>query len=463
MKYIIDYVYIEESISHGLILMVNVIPAEGESSDSDISFFAFPFPKYTEQDFSKYLESADNAPLYWEPDEDSLFEEDVIIDEYGEAIEVYRYCDSPSSSMLKLMSSIDEYEEDYNDEEELEREEDLFVLDDEPETLSPESQVYVNIDYNDDFIDNDEYNGGASSLLSTKRYPEDEIKSMSIENRHRECSRCSKSKNLWGLIDFYTYFLKHGGAVSNEYVVPALAYLYGRTKDIEALSQLFDRYAFCLWELSRDSKDVTQSLLEISLLYPHISNQQISYLESLYNNPKYCEMIDDILYDKDELPRRISGITREELSKTNDTFSRRLIKEIYNCFILNQRAQNQSDDEFTVYYVYVRRTNSIIKKAYGKVGSGECVISGTLDMKSFIELVKPKYGKECADFFMKKVLETKPWYGDKENLIRSDYEWVDWYILTDIAKDFFVRDKTKIDEVKMDIALLYLKRLNKKR
>ena len=129
---------------------------------------------------------------------------------------------------------------------------------------------------------------------------------------------------------------------------------------------------------------------------------------------------------------------------------------------MNQRAQNKCNDEYTVYYVYVRRNNSIVKKEYIKVGSGECVINGTLDMKSFIEYIEPKYGKDCANFFLRKVLEHKPWYDNIEKLCRSYHEWVDWDILTDIAKDYFANEKSKIDEMKMDIALLYLERLNKR-
>ena len=74
----------------------------------------------------------------------------------------------------------------------------------------------------------------------------------------------------------------------------------------------------------------------------------------------------------------------------------------------------------------------------------------------------PKYGNDCADFFLEKTLERKPWYNKKEDLCRSYYEWVDWDLLTEIAKEYFEDDQSQIDNIKMDIALLYLKMLNKK-
>ena len=84
-------------------------------------------------------------------------------------------------------------------------------------------------------------------------------------------------------------------------------------------------------------------------------------------------------------------------------------------------------------------------------------------MKSFIEHIRPKYGDDCADFFLTKTLERKPWYEKKEDLCRSYYEWVDWDLLTEIAKDYFGNNKPQIDNIKMDIALVYLKLLNKNR
>ena len=321
-----------------------------------------------------------------EPNEED-FVEDIIEVKNGDVMEVYKSIDLIPEVSIDDVIPLDPFfiddDEDDEDEYDDEYDEDLFELD-EPD-VSEESIELINSDsaeLDPDDIFNDFYNDNNDSAISSKRYTEDEIKSMSVYERHDECTKCSKAQNLGGLIDFYT------------------------------LNKVLEKYSFCLWEMSQDSKAVTQKLLEIGLMYPLLTGEQISYLEHLYNSPKYCEMMDDILFDKEKLPRKITGITKEELEKTNDSFPTRLIKETYNCFILNQRAQNKRDDEYTEYYVYVRRNNNIIKKAYGQVGSGECVLSGTLDMK--------------------------------------------------IAKEYFEDDQSQIDNIKMDIALLYLKMLNKK-
>ena len=65
---------------------------------------------------------------------------------------------------------------------------------------------------------------------------------------------------MGGLIDFYTFFFYHGAQATNEYVIPGMAYLYGRAKDVDTLNKVLQKYSFCLWEMSQDSKEVTKNL-----------------------------------------------------------------------------------------------------------------------------------------------------------------------------------------------------------
>ena len=311
MKYIIKEILIDDSISDGKVLLAKVAKADSLIPESNLSIFAFPYSEDLERILTQLVCSSNSNLAFWSPNEDD-FVEDTIIDEYGDEIMVYKSLDLIPEFELDD-DEYDEYDDEYDDDDEddvddeddLEREDDLFVIEDETETFNSVIQVCENknIEEDPDDISNDFYK--KDSYISNKRYTEDEIKKMSVRERHAECSKCSKAKNLGGLIDFYTYFLYHGGQATNEYVIPGLAYLYGRAKDVEKLNKILTKYSFCLWELSQRSKEVTQSLLEIGLSYPYISNKQIDYLESLYNDPKYCEMMDDILYDKEKMPRKI--------------------------------------------------------------------------------------------------------------------------------------------------------------
>lgn len=120
------------------------------------------------------------------------------------------------------------------------------------------------------------------------------------------------------------------------------------------------------------------------------------------------------------------------------------------------------DDEYTEYFVYVRRFNNIIKKNI-EVGSGECVLEGTLDIKSFIEYIEQKYEKECSNYFLTKLLKytnlgTRP----KKGWLLQTTNGLIGQNLFDIAKEYFNEDMESLSSLKKDMALLYLRRLNKK-
>lgn len=485
MRYVIIETIIKKATSDGDVLLVKANPVKdtttlmsrvfgtrfaqfSQTESDETAIFAFPYSDEMANEFSAMANSPKKQESFWEPDEED-FVEDTIVDSHGEEILVNKSIDLIPEYDMNDFVPLDEFwgqdddedeeEDDYD--EELMYEDDLFDVDDSEETVT-NSSIRIDEDDNPEDIFNDFYSDeqSSNSVDTKKRYSEEEIKKMSVEERHEECSRCSKAKNLGGLIDFYTYFFLHGCQAMNETVIPAISYLYGRAKDVDTLNDLMQKYMFCIIELSQDSREVAQNLVRIGVMFPFLSDEQINYLESLYNNPKYCEIMDDILFDKEKLPRKISGITKNELKKTNDSFSIKLLKQTYNSFILNQWAQNERDDEYTEYYVYVRRNNNIIKKAYGKKGAGEYVLDGTLDMKSFLEYVEPKYGKECADFFANKVLQEVTWYNAES--LRRPHTWVDWDLLTDIAKEFFNDDQNNLDNIKLDMALLYLRRLNER-
>lgn len=448
---------------------VNYAMTECEDTEN----FIFPFSEELAQQYVQIARLSQNRETFWTPD-DEEFVEDSVSDIIGNTLEVNRSVDLIPEYSLEDFSEfdwdnpIDEDDIYDEDEEKFEYSEDLFDVDplDHTDDESIPKTSLQNVqggDLEDQFNDFYSDNPTIDQSYCNKRYNEEDIKSMSVKERHEECYKCSKAKNLHGLIDFYSYFFMHGSAATNEYYLPGIAYLYGRTKDVDTLNSIIQKYSYCLFNLSQEAREATTNLLEIGTSYPYLSNSQIDYLEQLYNNPKFCEVMDEILFDKEKLPRQISGITKDELKKTNDNFSDKLLQQTFNCFILNYKAQCERDDEYTEYFVYVRRFNNIIKKEYRKVGSGECVLEGTLDIKSFIEYIEQKYGKECSNYFLTKLLKYKPWYETKERLATSDHEWINWQNLFDIAKEYFNEDMESLSSLKKDMALLYLRRLNKKK
>mgnify|MGYP003289460551 CR=1 FL=1 len=420
--------------------------------------FLFPFSEENAQYYVQIANQSQKDGNFWEPFETGEFVEDTVYND-GVKTTVYRSVDTIPEVTIGE-DWIGWEEDDYwENDNYFEYSEDMFdvnPLDQDNEAIPMEDNVDETQNTTEPSIDISIF-----QKYSTTRYSEEEIKKMSVHEKHDERSLCAKAKNIDALLDFYTYDFKHGCAAMNEYVIPAISYLYGRTNDVDTLNNLIKEYSYCLWDLSDDSREAATKLVGIGVAFPHLSASQIDYLEHLYNSPKYCETMDEILCDKEKLPRKISGITKEQLKKTNDYFSEKLLQQIFNSFVLNRKAQSEYDNEYTEYYVYVRRHNNIIKKEYGKVGSGECVIFGSLDLKSFIDYVKPKYGEGCSTFFLQHILKRRPWFNDINELSSVSCEWIYWNELFDIAKEFFLEDTEILNKIKLDIALLYLKQLNK--
>ncbi len=165
--------------------------------------------------------------------------------------------------------------------------------------------------------------------IEKERYTELEMKSMSLQEQLKLRDKCVQEKNLMGLLDVVTYFFKNSCAATIKYELPAMTFLYARVKDIDTLNSILQEYSWRFMEISAECRDVSLRLLEIGLKYPYLNSDEVDYLEDLYCNPKYCSVMDIILFDKECLPRPIKGITREELKKSNSEFPKSLISQMW--------------------------------------------------------------------------------------------------------------------------------------
>lgn len=122
----------------------------------------------------------------------------------------------------------------------------------------------------------------------------------------------------------------------------------------------------------------------------------------------------------------------------------------------------QTDNENTEWQVYDRRNNTIIRKPYNQIGSGEFVASGSIDAFIFFNLIEEKYGEDCLQFFVNSAKNTKPGYADvKSEMFRKwEHNWIDFRYLLQFAEDYW-SDEKRINEIKRLIALAYLIQLNK--
>ena len=294
-----------------------------------------------------------------------------------------------------------------------------------------------------------------------RRYSEEELEKRSVKERSDERLKCSKDENTLGLRDIFTYDFKKFGIAASPLSLLAISYLYGKTDADDELMALLRMNSYLLFDVGEDIRELSQFFLLIGMKFPDLDNAELDKLEELYNDTRYCILIDELLFDKELLPRKIKGITREDLERRNDTFPDRLLDDVFLAFVRN--SNQYEDNEDTVWQIYDRRNNCIISKPYKEKGAGEIIANGTIRAFLFFDLIEEKYGKEYLDFFVQKVKDV---HYKSANIELAKFRglksiWVDFRHLMDFAK-MKTNDENRLLEIKRLIALAFLLMCNSK-
>lgn len=251
---------------------------------------------------------------------------------------------------------------------------------------------------------------------TSRRYTDKELDSMTLNERLKERLRCSKEKNVLGQRDIFTYEFKKYGVSASDTILPTISFLYAKTNALHELEKLLKENSYILFDLDPDKLPISEFFIQIGAKYPNLDEDELRQLEEFYNDTKFCTIIDELLYDKEKLPRTIKGITRHKIKDKNESFPNSLLDLVYNAFELNSLVDEDCED--TVWAVYNRRKNTIIRKAYKQIGIGECVASGRINTYVFFNLIEEKYGEECLNYFIKRVMELHSYY---KNTNSSDF------------------------------------------
>ena len=321
-------------------------------------------------------------------------------------------------------------------------------------------------DYDDTIINDDPFADafGTPDMYRpdpTRRYSEEELETISVKERYDERLKCSKEKNDLGQRDIFTFNFKKFGIAASPISLFAISYLYGKTGAEDEFMALLRMNSHLLFDVDEDARELSQFFLLIGMKFPDLDNAELNRLEKLYNDTRYCGLVDELLFDKELLPRKITGITRDDLERRNDSFPDRLLDDVFRAFVRNS---NQYDDnEDTVWQIYDKRNNCIISKPYKELGSGEIIADGTIDSFIFYNLIEEKYGKDYLDFFVQKIKDLKYKSYDIElSKFRGLKDmWIDFGHLMDFAK-MKSNDENRLLEIKRLIALAFLLKCNSK-
>lgn len=321
-------------------------------------------------------------------------------------------------------------------------------------------------DYDDTIINDDPFADafGTPDMYRpdpTRRYSEDELEKMSVKERYNERQKCSKDKNCLGQRDIFTYDFKKFGIAASPLSLFAISYLYGKTGAEDELMALLRMNSYILFDVDEVIIELSQFFLLVGMKFPDLEQEELDRLEKLYNDTKYCGLIDELLFDKDLLPRKIAGITRDDLDRRNNTFPDRLLDDVFQAFVRNSKQYD--DNENTVWQIYDRRNNCIISKTYKEKGVGEIIADGTIDSFLFYNLIEEKYGKEYLDFFVQKIknLNYQSYDIELSKFRNLKNMWIDFEHLMAFAK-MKTNDENRLLEIERLIALAFLLRCNSK-
>ena len=280
---------------------------------------------------------------------------------------------------------------------------------------------------------------------------DDELAKMKFTEHSELTRKCAKNGDIKSLLTIAKYRFIHGSAGTNEYDFPAMCYYYGRLHRVEELKELLNEKQFHLFMLPDSCKELAQNLLNIGLKFPHLDEQEISYLEQKYCDSKTFELFDIIMFDSDKLARPIKKFDKNLLNIQNTDFSRDFLLKVFSYFSENEELDGGYDE----LYVYSRITNQIIQKAYEDVGLGEYIITSPIHSNEFYNLLTEKYGAECADY----CIEELSFGDDLESFKTYDFYLLNAENIEEVANDYFQNSST-VEDLKAEIARLWLDKIN---
>ncbi len=263
--------------------------------------------------------------------------------------------------------------------------------------------------------------------------------------------KCAEIGDLESLLIIAKHNVLNGSIATNIDNFPELCYYFGRLQRIEELQEFITENNGILFMLPNSSKQLAQELLTIGYKFPFLDETEISFLEDRYCDSKTFELFDLIMFDSEKLPRPIRKFDKESLNRSNTDFSREFLLEIFECFKKNVEMEYSTDK----LYVYSRIENSIIRKKYDDIGLGEYYIGDLIHSDQFCQLMEKNYDEDCANFFAKKLSFDDDW----EELKNSHSYIIDSVSIEEIAGEYF-SDSSEIENVKMNVALFWLKDVN---
>lgn len=139
-----------------------------------------------------------------------------------------------------------------------------------------------------------------------------------------------------------------------------VAYLSGRTNEIDKLNIFIEENKGLIhFYVPKEYKELSEFLFKVGQLYPEIPDRYFKLLEDYYCNPKYFDMLEDLLFDQYLLKLKLKKFDAGIRSIQNIDFSNQLLYDVFNAAMSNKNVVNEQ-----VHY-YDKSENLIKVMTYG--------------------------------------------------------------------------------------------------
>lgn len=261
-------------------------------------------------------------------------------------------------------------------------------------------------------------------------------------------------------LDFWNKF---GAGHTFETRLPKICYYKGRLKKTEDLKSFLSKNNVNIELFIReDLFEVSKNLHFIGIRFPNLSPKDFDYLERLYSDPQYFDLIDDILFDQHLLSRTLKKYDPSIREIKQTAFDEKIKQEIFDAFIHNSKTDN-GEFENDFYLFYHRPDNKIVKKDSRDdfEDNVEFLIDFyNLDIAGFASAAKEFLGEDFIEFYKKDPI------GNDETLKEVGVVSFDSGTFETFRDRLFEFHKSKsinpeqVSNLKKHLALQWLKEIN---
>jgi len=275
------------------------------------------------------------------------------------------------------------------------------------------------------------------------------LKEMSVSAQFQLRRQCAENRDIESLLTIAKFnFLTYGGPGT----LSSVCYYYGRLhREKELHDFLANNSGLLHFGYPSYCMELAQNLFNIGLRFPYLSDEEMSYLDQRYCDPKTFELFDIIMFDSDLLSRPIRRLDKNLLKVKHSNFSIEFLSQVFNCFIANEEL----GDRGSKLYVYSRWVNDIIRKGDEDVGLGEFIITSPIGAKDFFNLIKDEFGEDYAE----KLNKDLTFIGDPESFKTDNSCKINAEAIKDSMNKYF-DDSSRVEDIESAVALIWLNKIN---